>query len=250
MPTTRRLILGALALFALGQPAPAAAGEAYYVIMYAYQRIPNNPNYSHTWATFARATWPGDGPPCGKVTLEAYTISWLPVNGVVRTYALLPECGKNWDLHSTLKLGLDDGARLSLWGPYQTNADLYYRALRQITRLDSGRVRYKANDTLFPARRVSNCIHAVAEVVERPALFVGSPGWGEVASYAVLLELRPWLLDECTKHYWVSSALGLDAYPIIYRERIAPPLSGTFLGPFYRLLGGERNLQATYGPPR
>lgn len=250
MHTTRRLFLGALALLLLGLSAPAQAGEAHYLIIYAFQRIPNNPNYAHSWATFARATWPGDGPPCGPVRLEAHTISWLPANGVIRTYALLPEEGRNWDLHSTLRLGLDSQARLSLWGPYQVEPDLYRRALREIARLNSGQMRYKANDTLFPAWRVSNCIHALSDVVGRPGLYVGSPGWGEVASYAVLLTMRPWILDEQTTHYWVSSAIGLDAYPIIYRDRISPPASGTFLGPIYRLLGGERNLRATYGPPR
>jgi hypothetical protein len=67
-----------------------------------------------------------------------------------------------------------------------------------------------------------------------------------MASYYILQEMRPWIVDECRKHYWVSQALGLDAYPIIYRERIVSPRSG----PFYRLFGGEADLVATYGLPR
>ena len=55
----RPLLLLALALL----PAAARAGEAHYVIVFGSQQIPNRPNYAHTFATFVRATWPGDGPP-------------------------------------------------------------------------------------------------------------------------------------------------------------------------------------------
>src|SRR4051812_14476909 len=68
----------ALALSSLA-PAPARAGEAYYLLMFASQREDYNPNYAHTWATFVKASWRGDVP-CRSVpvTLEAHTISWLP----------------------------------------------------------------------------------------------------------------------------------------------------------------------------
>jgi hypothetical protein len=69
-----------------------------------------------------------------------------------------------------------------------------------------------------------------------------------VASYAVLLRLQPWVIDPDRVRPWVSSALGLDAYPIIYRDG-HPAHTGTFLGPVYRLLGSERDAHATYGRP-
>ena len=46
----------------------------------------------------------------------------------------------------------------------------------------------------------------------------------------------------------VAYALRLEQYPIIYRD-YRNPRSGGLIGPIYRLLGGERNLRATYGPP-
>jgi hypothetical protein len=238
-----------VAWLALTLPAPAQAGEACYVLMFGAQQIPNRPNYSHSFATFVRVTWPGNGPCPGRFTIEAHTISWLPRNLVIRTLALLPECGYNFDLDTTLRYVLSNDERVSMWGPYQIHPDLYCRALRQIARLESGQLKYKADDTGWPARRVSNCIHALSEVVNRPLLLVASPGWGEMASYYVLREYRPWLVDEEQKHYWVSQALGLDCYPIIYRQRIVSPRSG-ILGPLYRILGGERDLEATYGPPQ
>jgi hypothetical protein len=39
-----------------------------------------------------------------------------------------------------------------------------------------------------------------------------------------------------------------NGYPIIYRDWQSPR-RGAFVGPLYRALGKERDLQATYGPP-
>ena len=247
---TKAILLGLLMWLTPGVTNPAQAGEAHYVLMFGSQRTPNQPNYAHTFATFVRVRWAGDGPCCGPAQIEAHTISWLPANLKIRTRALLPEPGHNFDLDETMRFVLCGKERVSMWGPYEIDPSLYCRAMKQIDRLNSGRIQYKANDTGFPASRVSNCIHAVSEIIDRPLLIVGSPGWGEVASYMVLVRMRPWIRDEVTRHTWVSSALGLDRYPLIYRERIAPPASGIFLGPVFRLFGGERSLQSTYGPPR
>ena len=257
MPTGQRpdfisriILLGLLSWLALGVANPARAGETHFVLVFGSQQIPNRPNHAHTFATFVRVRWAGDGPCCGPAQIEAHTISWLPANLKIRTRALLPEPGHNFDLDETLRFVLCDDARVSMWGPYAISPELYCRAEKQIARLNSGRIQYKANDTGFPASRVSNCIHAVSEIIDRPLLIIGSPGWGEVASFMVLTRMRPWILDQDTRHTWVSSALGLDRYPLIYRERIARPASGIFLGPVFRLFGGERSLQSTYGPPR
>jgi hypothetical protein len=217
--------------------------------MFASQRVPNNPNYAHTFATFVRVCWEGDGPCPANATYEAHTISWLPANLVIRTQALCAEPGHNFGLHESIAFVRDGGERVSLWGPYLIEPELFERALRRKARLESGTIRYKANDGFRKDNRVTNCIHAVAAIAEGPRLVVLSPGYGESSSYAVLRELTPWIIDPNTPHYQVSSALGLDQYPIIYRDRVAPR-SGAIYGPIYRLLGGERNLQATFGPPQ
>jgi hypothetical protein len=217
--------------------------------MFGSQQVPNDPDYAHTFATFVRASWPGDTPcPGPPPCLEARTISWLPRSLVIRTWALEPECGHNFGLHETLRYALANGERVSLWGPYQICPELYALALKQIRLLESGTVLYKANDSWHRTDRVSNCIHAVSATVEGSRLRVASPGWGETASYAVLRRMLPWVVDCDRVHPWVGSALGLDAYPIIYRD-LEPPRSGAVVGPVYRLLGGERELQPTYGPP-
>jgi hypothetical protein len=238
-------LAGALALAA---PPAARAGEAYYLLMFGSQRIPNNPNYAHSFATFVRVRWAGNGPCCTPFLLESHTISWLPANLKIRVNALLPECGKNFDPHTTLRYVLGNKERVSLWGPYPIEKCLYDRALERIVELNSGRVKYKADDAGYNSARVSNCIHAISTTVGGRRVRVLSPGWGETASYTILRRMERWILDDTYPDYRISSALGLDAYPIIYRDAITNPRSG-FFGPLYRLGGGERSLIATYGPP-
>jgi hypothetical protein len=236
------------ALVILTSAGGAQAGEAYYLLMFGSQQIPTNPNYSHSWATFVRASWEGDAPCPINPTLEAHTISWLPASMVIRVWALCPECGANFELHATMNHALDNGERISMWGPYEIEPDLYDRAMRQIAHLSSGQVRYKANDTAYPSDRVSNCIHAVSSIAGGFRLRVPSPGWGQTASFAILLRLRPWIINRDEVHSWVGSALGLDQYPIIYRDW-GRPFSGSFIGPLNRLFGPERYIVPTYGPP-
>jgi hypothetical protein len=225
----------------------AQAGECFYVLVFGAQTVPSNPSYSHSFATFVRASWPGDAPCPDNPALETQTISWLPATLTIRTYALRPECGNNVDLHPTIRWCQCNDMRISLWGAYRICPDLYCRAAKQVELLNSGQVRYKALDTGYQSDNVSNCIHAASSIVSGFRLRVASPGWGETASFAILRRYEPQILDDRQPYPWVGSALGLDEYPIIYRDWQSP-YSGA-IGPLYRVVGGERNLQATYGPP-
>jgi hypothetical protein len=227
--------------------AAARADEAYFLMVFGSQQTPNNPNYAHSWATFVRAA--GEGPCPPAAALEAHTISWLPASLIIRTRALHPECGHNFDLHPTVRYVLHNDERVSMWGPYSIDRELYCRALRQVGLLESGEVRYKAVDAGYPSDRVSNCIHAVSSITEGYRLRVLSPGWGEPASYFITRELEPWIVD-CDQHKykWVSTALGLDCYPIIHRD-LENPRSGAIRSAGQRLLHIDNTPPATYGPP-
>jgi len=225
-----------------------SAGEDHFILMFGSQRIPADPDYSHTFATFVRATWEGDGACPKNPTIESHTISWLPCNGVVRTLALCPETGRNYELHESVRFCLQNDMRISLWGAYRIQPELYRRAVAQEALLQSGQVRYKAIDSGRPTDKVTNCIHAVSTLTQGYRVRVLSPSWGESASYIVLKELEPWICEMGCTHPWVGSALGLDEYPIIYRD-YQNPRSNALISPLYRVVGGERDLRATYGPP-
>jgi hypothetical protein len=193
----------------------AGASEFYYLLVFASQR-PVDPRYSHTFATFIRAT--GEGPDSRTFCLEIHTISWMPRAGDIRVAALLPEPGVNIELHETLRWAFGTRQRVSLWGPYRIHPDLYFRAVNQQALLESGLVRYKAVDSGFATDHVANCIHAVESVTEGYRRHVLQPGWGELASGWVTRQFAPWLLDGGRTHDWLIGRLGLSAFPI-HRQR-------------------------------
>jgi hypothetical protein len=204
-----------LALAALAVAPAVRADEFYYLMVFGSQFSPVSVKYSHTFAVFVRAT--GQGRCSSAYTLEAHTISWYPASLDLRPAALLPECGRNLDLYSSLRVVHATGQHVSVWGPYRIHRELYEGALGQIAYLESGQMGYKTIDTGFAADRVSNCIHAVTDLAGVPWVRVFSPGFGEVASGFVVRLLRPWIIDG-TRHDWVASRLGLDAYPLLRRD--------------------------------
>jgi len=238
--------LPAVLFLLLASASPAPAQEAYFLLMFGSQRTPLDPAHSHSFATFVRVRY--NGPQPGVPVLEAQTISWLPENLHNRVAALLPEPGHNFGLHQTLCYALAEGQRVSLWGPYQIAPELYWRARQQVLLLQSGQVCYKAVDSFYRTDRVSNCIHAIDGTVEGYRARVLSPGWGETASFVLLRRLSPWIVDPCQTHPWIGRALGLDGYPLGYRD-LQPPRSGLFGGAVGRMTGQDPVIRASYGPP-
>jgi hypothetical protein len=223
-------------LLLLPSAGPLQASEFYYMLVFGSQQIPPRARYSHTFATFVKAT--GEGPDVAGYRLESHTISWSPRTLDIRVCALQPECGQNLELHPTIGWVLSTGQRISLWGPYQIDRDLYDRAMQQIGLLQSGQVQYKAIDTGFPTDVASNCIHAVSSVTGGYRIRVISPSFGETASYYVTRRFCPWIIDCGRKHDWVSTRLGLDCYPLLRRE-LENPRSGLILGAARRAFGAE-----------
>lgn len=211
----RLRVLSALLLLLFAVPA-AHAAEFYYVLIFGVQRVPNRPKYSHSFAMFVRAV--GEGPCADHYTLEAHTISWLPATGSLCLRAVLPECGRNFDLNSTLRLVYGHGDRVSLWGPYQIDRDLFCRAVQQRILLESGRVNYKAVDSGHRTDKVCNCVHALSGVVDGHRRHLATPAWGDAASCFISEEYEPWYIGGRCVHAWVASRLGLDRYPLARRD--------------------------------
>ena len=216
----------------------AHAEEYYFIALFGSQTSPNNPDYSHTFATFVRAS--GAGPcPTAFVVEDSFTISWLPASLRVRTRALLPECGHNFGLHETLRYVLSEGEHVSMWGPYRIDEELYNGAVRQLGVLESGQVRYKAIDSGRPTDRVSNCIHAVSSVGDGYRVRVLSPWFGETASWIVLQRFRPHIINKDETHEWVYAYLDLACCPILRHDFDPNPQAGPVRSAVRAALGIE-----------
>ncbi len=231
-PTFRKSVLTfATFILMLSSACSAEGGEAYYMLVFGSQQIPNRPNYAHSFATFVRVTWPGDDACPATANLEAHTISWLPANLIVRTNALFPERGHNFGLEETLCYAYRNGERVSMWGPQQIQKELYDYAMRQVNLLESGQVRYKADDMGRRSNRVSNCIHAVSSMTPGIKLRVAEPGFGEMASFAITKKFRPWVMGD-EVHAWVGSAWGSMSIPLSIaiwcHHAAAPTLARSF----------------------
>jgi hypothetical protein len=214
--------------------------------MFGSQLSEPEPEYSHSWGTFAKVTF---NPAQPTPRMESFTISWLPRSLIIRLWTLEAEPGVNLDLHSTMRYVLGNQERVSMWGPYEIDEELFYKAADQLDLLQSGQVCYKAIDIGWFSDRASNCIHALTSAVRvvQPHVFI--PAWGETASFVILQDYTPWIVDRYHEHYYISSALGLDAYPIVYRK-YRNPRTGDILGVPGRLFGWDDSLSVpTYGPP-
>jgi hypothetical protein len=206
-------------------PAAARAGESYYVLIFGAQRSAVQPNHTHSWATFVRVC---GGPQGGW--LEHHTISWLPETLEIRVGSRRPESGNILDLYTTLNWTLGDGQKVSMWGPFQIEPELYFKALEQIAHLGSGEVGYKAVDFGYRTEEVSNCIHAVSDLAGSPRARVFIPGYGQGASRVITARLRKYMIEPRQTHPWVADALGLSHYPIRHREVV--PVLPTVLPQF------------------
>jgi hypothetical protein len=188
--------------------------ERYYMIIFACQGDDYQPRSSHTFATFVKASKEGSAQ---DDRIDAQTISWLPVSLEVVLLRRRPEPGRNVNLDDSLRWAESIGARVSRWGPYEIEKELYDRALKQKARLESGAILFKCIDENFRPATASNCIHAVSDVdMDQGALHVG-PNWGDNASRIVAGHLKRWMINPEKTHPWVIDRLGLTDYPMTAR---------------------------------
>lgn len=194
----------------------ARADESYYVMFFAQEGAPNVPRLAHTFAAFIKVEHEEDMDPA-DYRIETHTISWLPAHLDPQPILLRrPEPGTNLTLKESLDWGISRGGNLSAWGPFPIKKELYVRALKQIDRLNSGRVLYKATDRNFRPDTATNCFHAVSDIVDGPLLDTGF-AFGVPATLMVRDHLSRWFLNEEPQR-WLRDRLKLDRYPIAYGE--------------------------------
>jgi hypothetical protein len=210
-----------LLLASVGWASVARAEERYFVLIFGSQSTPRLARYTHTWATFVKAS--GEGPASSKCHIdEVFTISWMPANLKIRPLRLRAQQGVNLDLETTLAHVLQR-ERVSEWGPFQISQLLYDRALERKAELESGAVRYKAVDPNFGpgARSVSDCIHGISDLdpdYDR-SYYRELRRFGEAASHWLAYQFvyRGRLINLGEDLDWINQQLGLDRYPIVHR---------------------------------
>src|SRR5581483_3362131 len=127
MTATRRWAL-VLALAATASFAPKAYGqESYFALIFSWQRGTTHLRCTHTFATFVKITDRSSN--ADSALLEEHTISWLPEKMDVHPWRLLPQRGRNFDLHTSLRFAFSRQNRVCLWGPFQVQKELYEMAL-------------------------------------------------------------------------------------------------------------------------
>jgi ABC-type phosphate/phosphonate transport system substrate-binding protein len=177
----------------------------YFLCLFAFDSVPRRAEFSHTFATFIKSSG-------GSV--EAQTLSWLPKNKHIDVARTQSEPGMNLDLHQTLHFARGLFARVYEWGPYRIRPELYERSLRQIERLNSGRIQYKALDGAWRPDAASNCVHAVSDVDADDVYLTVDGAYGVAASARVVEHLSRWMIQPGLEYPSIHEKLGLSGQPI------------------------------------
>jgi hypothetical protein len=177
----------------------------YYVSVFAFDSVPRRAQYSHTFATFIKSSG-------GSV--EAHTISWFPQSRRIEVARTQSEPGMNLDLDQTLRFARSLDARVYEWGPYRIRPELYERGLRQIERLNSGRIAYKVLDGAWRPDAASNCIHAVSDIDADDGYLTVDGAYGVEASTRVVEHLSRWIIQPDREYLSIQEQFGLSGQPI------------------------------------
>lgn len=202
-----RALLTAVVLFAL--PAAARADD-YFVTVFCAESVPFRSTNTHSFASIVRV------PTAGAAELDA--ICWGPANMKIRGLTLRPEEGKNFSLTETLDWVKGNGWRVSAWGPYKVELELYCTLKTQADMLNSGTVKYKPTDTFQRRAVAQNCYHALTSPVAPLKRYAGAFTAGDAAGTTVLQAYKPWLIDPCTTHDEILKLTGADKYDLARRS--------------------------------
>ena len=96
-------------------------------MVFGSESHPKQLRYTHTWATFIKAT--GEGTDPNAYALEDHTISWLPATLEVKVLRPWPEPGVNLDLYQTLRAMYANGESVTMWGPFIVGPEVYQKSL-------------------------------------------------------------------------------------------------------------------------
>ncbi len=146
--------------------------------------------------------------------LNVCSLSWLPVAGAIRPFALRAEEGRNVPLDETLRDATESGRRICIWGPYLVRPEFAQSFRDRVAQVESS-FRYRGACLLSPLD-VCDCTRSVEEMIGRRR-YIGTFGYGEASSSVVVQMFEPWLIGPSQTHPSVSTLIGLDNYEMIHR---------------------------------
>ncbi len=194
--------------------------DRYFIIPFAYEDESNNPRYSHSFMTVIRVFAHGQPPSVTKGlkerrfknwNFEAFTISWLPHDfdknpdlcvfegfgaRLIPSWNQCPiSVGRDFKLQETIQLGVNVKNAVCMWGPYEISKVGFELAVKRLQLLDSGKIKYRADDRICRKDRVAiNCFHAMAgleELYPNGGIFgTGFKMWGLNGTARVLIEYK------------------------------------------------------------
>jgi hypothetical protein len=194
--------------------------DRYFIIPFGYENRGNDPVYSHSFISVIRVFADNRQPRRTKELkartyktrdFEAFTISWLPHDFLENPHLcvfdgfgarLIPswnKCpisvGKSFSLPDTIKLAVNDKLAVGMWGPYEISKEGFDLAVKRMRLLDTGTIKYRADDRLYREDRVAICcFHAMAglyELFPKGGLFgTGFMMWGLNGTARVLIEYK------------------------------------------------------------
>jgi len=216
----RRLLVGfaiVALMFGLAGPASAQVGQRgstnYYMIMFAVQSEPNVARLSHTFAAFVRAAGPEANP---SAQLDVQTISWMPRSLEIEPLRMFPTQGVNLNLAETLSWARSVDSRVTMWGPYPIEKELYDVAAHRSEQLKSGAIQYIANDRRRREEGAVNCIHALSDMIPSQSLLGTGSECGNGASELVLQHLNRYVSTSSESADWLTQRLKLDS-PLVHQ---------------------------------
>lgn len=115
------------------------------------------------------------------------------------------------------------GQRVTMWGPYEIQPELYRRAAEQKARLERGELGWQALDKANRRNGTAvNCFHSISDLYTENGLLITGFARGDAASQMVVQHLQPFIIDPCRIHEPIVEVLGLHEWPI----RRMLPVSG------------------------
>ena len=192
--------------------------DRYFIIPFAYENEGNQPGFSHSFMSVIRVL--PDTKPSKRTSgittrtyknreFQAFTISWLPHDfstnpklcvfkgfgsRIVPSWNQCPPThGRDFTLEETLKLAVNAGNAVCMWGPYEISKPGFDLGVKRLRLLDSGTIKYLADDRITRKDRSAiNCFHAMAglyELYPNGGIFgTGFKMWGINGTARVLLE--------------------------------------------------------------